>query len=121
MRTFLFVLSLILASAGSAQTATDHPLTAQVIASRMDSLCTGTSSNCYHFLHLTVIIDAHHYELLDDNTDAKRKQGILMLGSYKARLVKDTHSKPYRSYREYELQYPDGETERFTVVGEATQ
>jgi hypothetical protein len=44
---------------------------------------------------------------------------LLVLGDYKAKLVSDEHKKPYFFQQAYEFQYPDGATEKFSVIGES--
>jgi len=66
-------------------------------------------------LNLAAVIDGRHFEL----EGSKVRSAILMLGDYKARLITDEHSKPYLYQTVYELQYPDGSTEKFSVIGES--
>ena len=97
---------------------------ANVIASQVDRQCEeyggGPPTSCKSRLHISALIENHRYEMIDFNTnqDKRTKQELLALGIYKARLVKDEHSKPYRSVRVFELEYPDGATEQFVVIAE---
>ena len=43
---------------------------------------------------------------------------LLVLGDYKAKLVKDEHRTTYDSYQVYEFLFPDGKTRKFQVVGQ---
>jgi hypothetical protein len=49
----------------------------------------------------------------------KARHGYLTPGDYKAKLVSEKHEKPYLTQQVYELQYPDGATEKFSVTGES--
>jgi hypothetical protein len=49
----------------------------------------------------------------------KARHGYLAPGDYKAKLVSEKHEKPYLTQQVYELQYPDGATEKFSVTGES--
>lgn len=127
MKKVIPVLSFLLASFAHSyahsQTAADqHPLTAHVTASRVVEeswVSNGNTTGPVLVLHISATIEDRHYEMEAKNKQGKKtKNELLVLGDYKAGLVKDEHSKPYRSYRVYEFQYPDGETEHFTVVGE---
>ncbi len=48
----------------------------------------------------------------------KPRNGLLVLGTYKAHLVQEENHKGYKYNRRYELIYPDGERETFSVSGE---
>ena len=66
-------------------------------------------------MEISALINGRHLEL----QGGVAKNGILVLGEYKAKLVSDLHKKPYLSSQVYELQYPDGSTEKFGVIGES--
>jgi len=106
------------AGSGFAQTASaQYPLTVSVEGSRIETRCTPVSqggSFCPTYLHLTVLVGGRHLEL----EGSKKRTAILTLADYKAKLVSDEHSKQYLSETVYELQYPDGTTEKFSVTGE---
>ena len=106
-----------------AQIAQDkHVLTVHVVTSRLDYPCSGGSQPfCPVRLYIDAEIDGHRYELINEKTKPQNHQEILIPGNYNGRMVKDEHSKPYRQYKVYELEYPDGDTEQFTVVGETSQ
>jgi len=66
---------------------------------------------------LTALVGGRHFEL--EGSKKRTPESILVLGDYKAKLITDEHSKPYLSETVYELQYPDGSTEKFLVVSES--
>ena len=63
---------------------------------------------------LDVLINAKKYQL-----GGPLKGGLITLGDYKAKLVKDEHQTPYLSTQEYELLFPDNKTRRFSVRGQS--
>jgi hypothetical protein len=63
---------------------------------------------------LTATIDGKHVELEGTPT----QQYVLRTGDYKAKVVKDEHSRPYEYQMTYEILFPDGKTRKFLVVGE---
>ena len=65
---------------------------------------------------LSVTIDGKNYELVGAPGD-----GLLALGDYKAKLVKDEHKNTYESFRIYELLFPDDKTRKYSVVGQSEQ
>jgi hypothetical protein len=90
----------------------EYNLDVHVSASRM--VLEGHSIG--HHQNLSVLIDGKKYEL--ESIDATNT--LLMLGDYKARLVKDHHgSGDYDVWRIYELQLPDKKTRQFLVVGQS--
>jgi hypothetical protein len=102
----------------SAQTAT---FDLRIVSAFLEDECGQVNfgnSVCRQALHLRVEDSQHSLELVSSR--GKPPFTLLALGVYKARLVKDEHSKPFLSSRVYELLYPDGSTERFDVVGEFT-
>lgn len=121
MRLLYFVPWILLGNLAYSQTS-DHVMQANVTASQVDRQCDiyggGAPSQCKFRLHISAVIEDRRFELVDFNTSQEKhtKEEILLPGLYKARLVKDEHSKPYRSYRVYELEFPDGAKEQFTVV-----
>jgi len=64
---------------------------------------------------LKVVIGAKKYEL--EGTPKGGQIAVLVLGDYKAKLVEDIHKNSYEISRTYELQFSDGKTRRFDVVG----
>ncbi len=72
-------------------------------------------SSCGSVQQISVLIDGAKYEM--ESVTALPK-GIIALGDYKAKLVKD-QQKPTREFnRTYSLMFPDGSTRDFVVTGE---
>jgi hypothetical protein len=122
MRTAVLILLLITSSRTwsqtPAQTATsDLRVVSTFLVDECSQVAFGDSI-CRQALHLRVEDDQHSLELVSSR--GKTPLTLLALGVYKARLVKDVHTKPFLSSRAYELQYPDGSKELFDVVGEYT-
>jgi hypothetical protein len=95
-----------------------YPLTVSVQSSHITMQCGRVvegGSQCDEYLVITALVNGHHLEL----EGGKAKQGRLALGDYKAKLVSDKNKKTYFSQQVYEIQYPDGATEKFTVTGES--
>lgn len=70
--------------------------------------------NSAYYQNLTVTIDGKKYEL----ESLSAPNTLLMLGNYKARVVKDRHGTgDYESWRVYEFSLPDHRTRQFVVVG----
>ncbi len=63
---------------------------------------------------LNVLIDGKKYEL----TALASKSGLLALGDYKARLVRDEHKTAYESYVAYEFSFTDKNVRKFFVTGQ---
>jgi hypothetical protein len=63
---------------------------------------------------LDVVIHAKKYQL-----SGVPRGGLLALGDYKAKLVKDEHQTAYESSQEYEFLFPDNKTRKFEVVGQS--
>jgi hypothetical protein len=90
----------------------DYNLNVHVSAIRM--LIEGNS--LAHHQNLRVVIDGKKYEM----ESVHIPNALLILGDYKARLVKDQHwAGTYDSWRVYEFLFPDKRTRQFVVVGEA--
>jgi hypothetical protein len=65
---------------------------------------------------LSVTIDGKRYELESLDTP----NALLMLGDYKARLLKDQQGAgTYDSWRVYEFLFPDNRKRQFVVVGQS--
>jgi hypothetical protein len=92
------------ASAGAAPNPADYTISVHVTRSRSVGLDG----------RLNVVIDGKKYEL----QAGAIPQGLLALGDYKAKIVRDEHKESYYSIREYEFLFPGNKTRRFTVVGE---
>jgi hypothetical protein len=116
VKVFGLFLLLFIASASAQSSNSAYRLVVTVQGSSIDC---GTAAEemagCAPHMNLSVIIEGRHLELSGSKI---AKHGILALGEYKAKLVTDKHEKPYFSEQVYELQYPDGETEKYTVTGE---
>jgi hypothetical protein len=63
---------------------------------------------------LDAVIEGRKYEL-----ECYCAQGILALGNYKAKLIRDEHKNPYDFIQVYEFLLPDQKIRTFTVVGES--
>ncbi|HKT24066.1 MAG TPA: hypothetical protein VJR04_05655 [Terriglobales bacterium] len=67
---------------------------------------------------ITATIDGTKYELAaGDFKVGGRRMGLLAIGDYKARIVKDDHKASYEIIRIYEFLFPDNSTAHFAVVG----
>lgn len=64
---------------------------------------------------LNVLIGGKKYEL----SGLASTGGLLALGDYKARLVRDDHKTTYESRQAYELLFPDKTTKKFSVTGQS--
>jgi hypothetical protein len=90
----------------------DYNVNVHVSATRM----VRNPGSLAHYQSLIVIIEGKKYEL--ESLDLPN--ALLMLGDYKARLVKDQHwAGPYDSYRVYEFLFPDNKKRQFLVVSES--
>jgi hypothetical protein len=91
-----------LAWARSAPNPTDYNLNVHISSSRV----TDRGS-----LRLTVTIDGKKVELSGFGP------ALLVLGDYKAKLMRDDHKNTYDSFRIYEFLFPDGKTRKYYLVG----
>ena len=117
MKAPIYLLILLAAFASAQTDTTAYPLTVTVEGSHVAIQCdemNGTSI-CVPYLEVSGLINGHHFEL----RGGVAKNGILVLGEYKAKLLQDVHKTPYLSSQTYEFQYPDGATEKFAVIGES--
>lgn len=64
-------------------------------------------------LQLNAVINGKNYVL-----SSSAVPGLLALGDYKARLLKDEHKTAYDSYQVYEFLFPDNKTRKYIVVGQ---
>jgi hypothetical protein len=64
---------------------------------------------------ISVLIDGKKYEL----SAMAGKSGLVALGDYKARLLKDEHKTTFESRQEYEFLFPDKTTRKFFVTGQS--
>jgi hypothetical protein len=65
---------------------------------------------------LDVVIHGKKYQL---GGDPIRGASLLVLGDYKAKLLKDEHPTVYESSQQYEFLFPDNKTKKFTVIGQS--
>ena len=73
------------------------------------------NSTCNSVQQLSVLVDGTKYELEGETYFPK---GIVALGDYKAKLVKDQQKPTHEFNRTYELMFPDGSTRKFRVTGQ---
>lgn len=90
--------------AGAAPAPADYPITVHVSSSRLRAV---------NSMELGVIISGKKYCLSGVGN------GLLSVGDYKARLVKDEHRTSYQSVQTYELLYPDNKTGKYNVIGQS--
>ena len=104
---FLFLFSAIAWAAPN-----DYNINVHVSATRMVL----ERNSAAHHQSLSVVIDGKRYEL--ESLDMPN--ALLMLGDYKARLLKDQHwVETYDSWRVYEFLLPDNRKRKFLVVGQS--
>jgi hypothetical protein len=108
----LFSLPLFAASPSA-----DYNLTIHVSQTRIGSDCSVSQgdSSCKSAQQLSVLVDGAKYELESETFFPK---GIVALGDYKARLIKDQQKPTHEFNRAYELMFPDGSTRKFRVTGQ---
>lgn len=95
----------------AAPAASDYNLNVHVSATRM-----ARDSHSAFYQIVTVTIDAKKYEL----ESLSYPNALLMLGDYKARLVKDEHwAGPHDSYQVYEFLFANNKKRQFVVVGQS--
>jgi hypothetical protein len=70
---------------------------------------------CPGVQHLVVLIDGKTCEL----DGMPEHPGVLRLGDYKAKLLKQDETRSYEYRWTYEFLFPDGKTRDFLVVSEA--
>jgi hypothetical protein len=108
----IFFLLLCSVIAWAVPSANDYNINVHVSATRM---VRDARNSAAHYQELTVIIDGKKYEL--ESLDMPN--ALLMLGDYKARLLKDQHwAGTYDSWRVYEFLLPDNRKRQFLVVGQ---
>jgi hypothetical protein len=106
-----FLLAILLLASGSAWAGEDpvpaeYTVNVHVGSSNMDN---GGREN------LGVVIDGKNYSLLCECTT----NTVLVLGDYKAKLVKDEHKTTYDFLQVYEFLFADKKTRKFEVVGQS--
>ncbi len=118
MKVILLVLSFGLSLPSFAQQSDDYKVDVHVINSRITSICGSVfhgESTCKWAQTLTTTIDGHKYEL---QSETLRSKGVVALGDYKAKLVKDETRPTGEFNRVYDLMFPDQSTRKFKVVGQ---
>jgi hypothetical protein len=101
--TLLFCLPLFAASPSA-----DYNINIHVSESRIG---TGRAN----VQELSVLVDGAKYEM---ESLTNLPKGIVALGDYKAKLVKDQQKPTHEFNRTYELMFPDGSTREFMVTGQ---
>jgi hypothetical protein len=104
-RAALVVLLLLGTLAPAARTPDEYPINVHATSSYF--LAGGLQG-------LDVVVDGRKYQL-----SGVPRGGLLALGDYKAKLVKDEHQTAYESNQEYEFLFPDKKTRKFSVVGQS--
>lgn len=115
MRRCILILTLLLpASLWSGSPADEYPISVHVVSSSFVTVPSfGGGAGVQQ--KLNVVIGGKKYEL----TEGPSKGGLLALGDYKAKLIKDEHATAYESRQEYEFQFPDKKTRKFYVTGQS--
>ena len=72
-------------------------------------------SFCGSVQQISVLIDGAKYEM---ESVTNLPKGIIALGDYKAKLVKDQQKPTHEFNRTYSLMFPDGSTRDFFVTGQ---
>lgn len=103
---------------------TDYTIDVRVVSSRLAFMCGkafGGDSQCLGPQQITVVIEGKKYELAGGSYrgrgGAGSRRGLLELGTYKARIVKEEHKSTSELFRDYEFLLPDKTTRAFTLVG----
>jgi hypothetical protein len=125
LKRFVVLLSVVVSAlltndAFSQSRGDQFPLIATLQSSQITVHCESIDSlgqlDCTPRLEVSAVISGRHLNL---RAAGKAKDGYLVLGEYKAKLISDVHKKPYLTQQVYEIQYPDGVTEEFTAYGES--
>ena len=95
----------------------DYTIKIHVSATRIGVDCGvfNGNSSCKTVQQLTAQIDGAKYELQSETFFPK---GIVALGDYQAKLIKNTVKPTHEFSREYDLVFPDGSTRKFRVIGQ---
>jgi hypothetical protein len=108
----LLALWLISSSVALAATNDDYTINIHVSYSRL------IMDGGHLYQQLDTVIDGHHYELGGPFVSSSVFDAALLLpGDYKAKIVKEDHRATYKMMVIYEFKFPDGKTDRFTVIG----
>lgn len=111
--TLLFSLPLFAASPSA-----DYNINIHVSQSRIGTDCGSAfkgSSTCESVQQLSVLVDGAKYEL---ESKTLLPKGVVALGDYKAKLVKDQQKPTHEFNRTYSLMFPDGSARDFVVTGQ---
>ena|SRR5579875_4022392 len=90
----------------------DFPLTVHVVSAKLVVIPDGTLPSAEEYLH--VLIGGKKYILA---TNYRTKDGVILPGDYKARLVKNKQPRSYSLTQMYEFLFPDGKTMKFEMEG----
>ena len=118
MKTMLRIAAVLLLASPLALLAGDkpapaYPLTVHVVSAKLGVIPDGTAGgDPEEYLH--VLIGGKKYILA---TAYGAKDGILLPGDYKARLVKNKQPRAYSLTQTYEFLFPDGKTMKFDLEG----
>jgi|SRR5271165_2151212 len=104
----LFVLLLLATLAPAAPAPEEYSINVHVSRAHLVDVGGGVT------MWLDATIDGKKYEL-----DTGFNGYLLVLGDYKAKLVKDEHKTAYESAREYEFLFLDKKTRKFMVRGQS--
>lgn len=113
MKLSVTLCALLISSPLVAQTPSTYNLTVHVTESEIGYDCSG-GHGCEHTQTLRVTVDRQQYELQAETLLSK---GVIALGDYPARLSQDVHKPTNEFSRQYTIQFPDGSTRTFDVIG----
>jgi hypothetical protein len=105
----ILVLASALAWAGTDPNPADYTVNVHVTSSSIVE-----DSDKVYGQKLNVVIEGKKYEL-----EFRPANALLVLGDYKAKLIKDEHKTAYDSSQVYEFLFPDKKTRKFRVVGQS--
>lgn len=116
MKRLMIVVMMLfpVAAMGQTKAVKDFPLTVHVLGSKWVDVLEwgGSASGATTYMYLNVVIQGKKYELY---TSRAVRDRLLVPGDYKARLVKSKNKPSYELDRTYELEYPDGKTEKYKL------
>lgn len=111
IRKYLLLFALLLCAmstfAAKKPDPSDYNITVHVTASRVDG--------CIR--ELDAVINGVNYQLTAACDKIPISVGVLKLGDYKAKLVKDDRSSAFYILQSYEFLFPDNAKKKFDVVG----
>lgn len=98
----------------------EYTVNIHVVSSEVSANTNGRTPSIIGPQTLNVLIDGTKYELAAAPVSISlTKEGLIVPGDYKARLVSDKRKGTYAYTREYELLFPDGTTKKFAVIGQS--